>query len=881
MPLRLLVLLALLAAAARPAPAQAIRLEAEATPLAEVLLELAVQAGVDVVFAQDLVEGRAVSGRYLGDEAEGALATVLRGSGLRAVRLRPGQYVVVPEEPAPAEERRGTLAGSVLDAASGEVLPGAHVVLAGLGLGTVTNPAGYFAIPRLPAGRYLVRASYVGYRTAEVALAVEPEAEGALPEIRLAPQPVRGADVVVEGAEGERADLLPVPSTEAVGVRAAAGLPAFLGESDLFAALERLPGVGRASEGGGELVVRGAEAHFNRYLLDGAPVIHPWHTFGLFSTFQPEALKHVRLYKGSLPAEHGGGLSAVLDVEMKDGGGERSGGVLALSPVSLRGVAEVPLGRGASLMLTGRRTYLDLLLSPRLRAGADPLSFGGEGAGEAQEIGYYFFDAGAKLSLRPAPGHRLSLSIYEGGDDLAADVPFLSLFDPAPEATSPLGLRLNYGWGNRVASARYRYLHGRELFLTATAYGSRYRAEERAFARPTAAASVDTDYRVRFAEYGLRLDADYYLALEHQLRAGLHLAGRDFTSTLEEEVRRVAGQPEVRSEADLVRALEAALYVQDTWQPGPRWQLQPGLRLEVFSLGPYVALNPRLHARYVLARGRLFLRAGLSRQTQALHRLRDRYSFTYDLASSRWVPASRRVRPAVGWQAAAGLEWAPAEGLALGLDAYGRYLTDVLLPADEFRVKDGIEGPGILPGALLEQYVAATGRGFGLEASARWERGPWRLGLAYAWSRAQERPPGELWRRARYDAPHALEILLQREGRRWTAALAIALRSGYPVTVPTARYSLGDPLGDGAPVRYLHRPEIHNGRLPLYARADLSFGYGFRLLGLDWAAQAQAYNLLNWRNTVGQRFSPNGSAVAPDDVHGLPLLPMISLKAAW
>lgn len=878
---RPLVLLALLAALARPASAQAIRLEAEATPLAEVLLELAVQARVDVVFAQDLVEGRAVSGRYLGDDPEGALATVLRGSGLRAVRLRPGQYVVVPELHVPAEERRGTLAGTVLDAESGELLPGAHVVLAGLGLGTVTNRAGYFAIPRLPAGRYRVRVSYVGYRTQERELAVDPDAAEALPQIRLAPEPIRGGDVVVEAVDGERNDLLPVPSTDVVGVRAAAQLPAFLGESDLFGALERLPGVSRASEGGGELVVRGADAHFNRYLLDGAPVIHPWHTFGVFSTFQTEALKHVRLYKGSFPAEHGGGLSAVLDVEMKDGSGERPGGVLALSPISLRGVAEVPLGGGASLMLTGRRTYLDLLLSPRLRAGADPLTFGGEDIGEAQEIGYYFFDAGAKVSVQPAAGHRLSLSVYEGGDDLSADIPFLSLFDPAPDQTSPLGLRLNYDWGNRVVSARYRYLHGRELFLTATAYGSRYRATERSFARATTTSAVDTDYRVRFAEYGLKMDVDYYFALDHQIRAGVHLVGRDFTSTLDEEIRRAAGQSETRSEADAVRAVESVAYVQDTWQPSSKWQLQPGLRVEVFSLGPYVSFNPRLHVRYVIERERLFLRAGVSRQTQYLHRLRDRYSFTYDLASSRWIPASRRVRPAVGWQAAAGLEWAPAAALALGLDAYGRYLIDVLLPADEFQVKDGIDGPGILPGALLEQYVAGTGRGFGIEASGRWERGAWRLGLSYAWSRAQERPPGEVWRRARYDAPHAVEALVQRESRRWMAALAVTVRSGYPVTVPTARYALGDPLDEAPPAQYLHRPEIHNGRLPIYVRADLSFGYGFRLFGLDWAAQAQAYNLLNWRNTIGQRFSPDASDVAPTDVYGLPILPMISLKAAW
>ena len=189
----------------------------------------------------------------------------------------------------------------------------------------------------------------------------------------------------------------------------------FLGESDVFQALEWLPGVGRSGEAGGEMVVRGAEPHFNRYLLDGAPIIHPWHTFGLFSTFQTEALKSVRLYKGSLPAEDGGGLSAVLEVEMKDGDRDDAAGSATLRPVSLRAVSEVPLGKGASLMLSGRRTYLDLLLSSRFRPGTSVFGEGRD-ASEDQGLGYHFYDLNAKVTLRPSPYHRFSRSRYEGGD---------------------------------------------------------------------------------------------------------------------------------------------------------------------------------------------------------------------------------------------------------------------------------------------------------------------------------------------------------------------------------------------------------------------------------------------------------------------------------
>ena len=883
--LPLILCLAAMAVAA-PAAAQSIRLAAEQTPLDAVLQQLGAQAGLDIVFAERLVAGKAVTGRYVGDDPEEALWVVLRGSGLRAERLRPRQYVIVNAFPTAglgAETYRGTLTGSVVDAETGEVLPGAHVLLVGLGLGAVTNPAGYFALPGLPPGSYPVRVSFVGYRAVETELSVYPESEELPPTIRLQSRPVAGGEAVVEGDEGERSDLYPVPGSDALNVRHAADVPAFLGENDLFQALEWLPGVGRTAEAGGELVIRGSDSHFNRYQLDGAPIVHPWHTFGLFSTFQTEALKSVRLYKGSFPAEYGGGLSAVLDVEMKDGDREEASGIVAASPIAVRAVSEVPLGRGASLMLTGRRTYLDLLLAPRLRAGSDFIALAGaEAAPEAeQDLGYYFFDLGAKLTLRPSPLHRISFSYYEGGDDLRADVPFLSLFEAVPmDADNPLGLRLHYDWGNRVVSARYRTLYGRRLFVTATGYYSRYVAGERAFVQPTATASVDSDYHVRFAETGLTVDADYYLSLEHQVRAGVRLIGRTFESTLEETIRRSGPEGAVRTERDAVRAVEMVAYAQDTWQPRPEWQIQPGLRVELFGLGPYLSLNPRLHVRYVAVPERLFVKAGLSRQVQYLHRLRDRYSFTYDLASSRWIPASEAVRPAVGWQASVGAEAAPADWLSLGLDLYGRQLGDVLLPADEFRIKDGIDGPGILPGALLDQYVAGSERSFGAELAARAEWGRWRLGLSYAFSRAQTRPPGEGYRRARYDAPHTAKALALGTMGTWTISLAATLRSGYPVTVPVARYAVGDPL-DEEPTFYLYRPSVNNGRLPLYARVDLALGYTFDLLGLEWDAGVQAYNLLNRRNTVGQRFASDAPAVTPDAVEGLPILPMVNLKAQW
>jgi hypothetical protein len=882
---------------AAPAAAQSsgfepmLRLEANGTPLAEVLRRLATQAGIDIVFAERTVDGRSVTGRYVGDDVQGALRTVLRDSGLQAEKVRPRQYVIVPaaivntENPRPTV--RGILEGVVVDAENGEVLPGANVLLLGLAIGAATNTAGYFALPGLPAGYYPVRVSFVGYESVELELPVYPASKLERPVIRLNPKAHQGGAVVVEGSGNDRSDLDVAPGTARIGIREVSGLPSMMGEGDLFGAFEWMPGVTRAGEAGGELVVRGAEAQYNRYILDGAPVIHPWHAFGLFSVFQPEALKSVRLHKGSYPAEHGGALSAVVDLEMRDGSGDEPSGMVSLSPVSIRGVAEAPLTDRLSIMFTARRTWMDLLLTPRLRVTSEgslpSFAFASALTGDAapdQQIGYHFFDLGTKLTWHLADGQRLSLSYYEGGDRLDAVAPISSFGAVAPDPQpggyngDDAALKLGYSWGNRVLSGRYHGLVGEQLFLTGGAYFSRYAAREQSARAPVVVGPFQSDYGLSFAEIGMRLDADYYHSLEHQLRAGAAIIGRDFTSTLLERHMYPNDSLVRRDHLDRVRALEFVGYVQDTWQPTAAWQFQPGVRVEYFGLGGYLSVNPRLHVRHALGRGRLNLRAGISRQTQPLHRLRDRNAQTHDLVADRWLPASDRIRPASGWQAGVGVEWLPARSLSLNAEIFGRHLKDILLPlepADSWTV-----APGRTAATLVDQFVAGTGRAAGVELSAEAHRRGWRGNLAYSFARAQERVPGSRFRPARYDAPHQLEAFVIGGSGPWTVSVAGTIRSGYPVTLAeafegtrpgTAAASLG---------------ALNNGRLPLYARADVSVSYEFRLVGLVWNAQAQAYNVLNRRNAVGSPFAQEVTVVPSDKhVYDLPILPMISLRARW
>ncbi len=859
----------------RAGQAQAIRIDVQDFPLRDALVQFSAQESIDVVFSQRQVEGRQTSCRYEGDAVEDALACLLYGHGLRAERVRRRQYVLAAapaataSTPVPTPLPRGMLRGFVADASTGEVLPGAHVYLPDLRLGTTTNEAGYFALPSLPVQVYTVRFSFLGFQPQDTLLM----AGFATTDVRLHPAALQTGEVVVEASREER---FPVePGVVDVPVQELERLPSFPGEPDLFQALQWLPGVQKAGELNGGLIVRGGEPDQNLYLLDGAPVYHPWHAFSLISTFQTETFKDIKLYQGSFPAEHGGRLSAVLDAELKDGNRTTPRTVAAIGVLSGRFVTESPITDKLSFMLSGRRSYLDQIIGKNHPVEED-------GIRDTLRTGYFFYDFSGKATWRPSARHRVSLSYYNGRDVLDVRLPF-EITTNINDWLKPADLffEIDTKWGNRLVSARYQYLYSRRFFVTATAYRSSYRAREGVFIRPTDASSIVSDYGVRLRDLGLKVDVDFYPSLAHQLRAGFRVVQRGFRSELDARVQRSPGAVDVLNQESRLEALELVGYVQDSWQPSARWQIQPGLRASLFSGGSYVRLSPRLGVRYAVDPERLVLRGSAGAQVQYLHRVRDRFSLLYDMVSSRWIPTSNSVPPSTNVQFSAGAEAYPLPGLTLAMDTYWRYSNKILLPRDEFQAKDGLEGPGIEIGTLLGQYTRGRAHAFGVEMAARYEEGPWQVWISYAGGRSLSKAPelGETsFRPTRFDVPRAFQGAVSRNGQHWSFAFSTNWRSGLPVTVPVARYAVGDPL-DEEPARFLYRPRINNGRLPPYLRFDFVAGYRFRVLGARFRTQLHFYNFTNRRNVIDRLYDPRPEDVVEiRDRHSLPFLPLLEIQ---
>ncbi|MBK6948775.1 MAG: TonB-dependent receptor, partial [Haliscomenobacter sp.] len=164
-------------------------------------------------------------------------------------------------------------------------------------------------------------------------------------------------------------------------------------------------------------------------LFDGFTVYHVDHLFGFFSAFNANAVKDVQLFKGGFESKYGGRISSVVDLTGKDGNSEALNIGVGLSLLSVNAFAETPFAAGkGSVLVAARRSFqsnfynniFEAFTRNSTRPVNSPPVFAGRRGLPQQDVqpNTYFYDLNAKVSFRPNPSELISLSFYNGQDDL-------------------------------------------------------------------------------------------------------------------------------------------------------------------------------------------------------------------------------------------------------------------------------------------------------------------------------------------------------------------------------------------------------------------------------------------------------------------------------
>ncbi|MDX1530384.1 MAG: TonB-dependent receptor [Rhodothermales bacterium] len=705
-----------------------------------------------------------------------------------------------------------TVRGFVTEAASGQPLPGANVGLHALGeaaplRGAVADRDGLYQIPEVPPGRYVLRATFVGYRahadtltlggqpvvTVNVALEAGVEALG---EVRVEAE--GGAAQVEAGLQTIRPkDVARVPTPDVSG--------------DLASYLQALPSVVAVGDRGGGLYVRGGTPPQNLVLMDGALVYQPFHIVGFFSAFPEDLVANTDFYAGGFGARYSGRISSVLDVTMREGNFERLEAAGSVSPFLLSLRAEGPLDRGEVSVIGSVRGSLIEQVGPVI--GEDlPLRFG---------------DAFVKVARAGGENSRCSLSGLYTFDEGEID----------PDA--PAERRDVFRWQNAALAGRCLVLPSQLPFAFEARAGlSHVRNAVGASLRP----ERDSDATL--------VNVEVHLA---QVREGLRLGGGLFTRA--DFLGYETGGLFVGVQTDESLLLATGGYLDAVVEPGWGLEVNPGLAVTTY-FGDYpVSLEPRLRLAWrpwgADGPTQLSAAAGLYRQTvNGISDERDAGSVFL-----AWLPNPVGGGQAEAAHATVGIQQRVGP-FRLAVEGYAKELRDLAVPIWS-RIAQ-----------FTTRLTAADGAVRGIDARLEWQHGPAYLFVGYGLARTeyeldeavivagsgaegggprfQTYPPP-------HDRRHQVNALFSLDLGGVEASVRWQYGSGLPFTQPYGFDTLVPllPLPDvnaiyGVPRVLYRRP--YDGRLPAYHRLDLSVGRTFLLGPGALSVQAGAINLYDRAN---------------------------------
>ena len=226
---------------------------------------------------------------------------------------------------------------------SGENLIGVSIYEKETLKGTSSNTYGFYSLT-LPQGNYTIVYSYIGMQEQTVNTNLNKNIKQ---NIALSTESILTDEVTISAERKKNLESTKVSQIK-LDVQKVKQLPALMGEVDILKTIQLLPGVQAGGDGSSGFYVRGGGPDQNLILLDGATVYNASHLFGFFSVFNADAIKDINLIKGGMPAEYGGRLASVLDINMKEGNNKKFGGEGGLGIISSRLTLEGPIIKNKS-----------------------------------------------------------------------------------------------------------------------------------------------------------------------------------------------------------------------------------------------------------------------------------------------------------------------------------------------------------------------------------------------------------------------------------------------------------------------------------------------------------------------------------------------------
>ena len=753
-------------------------------------------------------------------------------------------------------QEKFTLSGTIADLKTKETLIGVNVFILETKTGITTNEYGFYSIT-LPKGEYTISISYVGYQVIEEKVSLNSN----IKKNFLISESSQLLKEVVIVDNKKRVDIRkPEMSVNKLTIQEIKEMPVIFGEVDIIKSILTLPGVTNAGEGQSGFNVRGGSADQNLVLLDEATIYNSSHLFGLFSVFNPDAIKDLKLYKGGIPARYGGRLSSVLDIYQKEGNKNdfhMNGGI---GLISSRILAEGPIVKGkGSFVVAGRASYAHLFLklvdNPNLA---------------------YFYDLNTKLSYSLNEKNDIYLSGYFGRDVFQLNDSFVNTY------------------GNTVLNFRWNHLFSDKLFSNLSLIYSDYY-----YGLNLDLIGFNWDSGIK--NYNIKYDFKHYLSDKLKLTYGINSNYYDFNPGKIEPTRPDSGINE--DQLDKKYALENAIYIDAEHQISNKISVSYGVRVSSFlrlgnqtlntyannqpvifnpnfqiyesaeptgtisygknqTIAQFENLEPRLAISYTFNENQS-IKASYNRMSQYLHLISNTQSPT---PLDVWAPSDNFLKPQLLDQVALGyFQNIKDDEYSLELETFFKKIKN--------RV-DYIDGANLIANEAIERVVLnGQARAYGLEVLFRKNTGRFKGWLSYTLSRTEQKVEGRTaietginngdWYKTGFDKLHNLAIVANYKWtEKWRFSANLIFQTGQPVTFPDGQYEY-----EGITVPNFSARNENN--LPSYHRLDVSATLTpNKNKKRKWQAEwvFGIYNLYNRQNAASITFRQNDETASNEAI---------------
>ena len=698
-------------------------------------------------------------------------------------------------------QQDGSVYGFVTDSSNGEALIGANVFINELGLGMATDINGYYVLQGITPGIHEILVSYVGYEILSERIEIV-DGDALKLDLVLREEIVSIGEVEVTAEKLKRKNNIQ-PSTVNLSPRMLRSAPA-LAEPDLFRTIQALPGVLTTSEFSTGLVIRGGNTDQNLILLDGVTVYNPSHLGGIFSNFIVDGVKEAELIKGAYNAEYGGRLSAVLNIISREGNKKKVEGKANLSLLSAQATLEGPFYKGA-WVFSGRRTYFDKIFQnvPSIPP-------------------YYFYDIQSHIYSDLTPKDRISLSFYNGVDDL--------IFD-----TFGLAGR----WGNRTISTQYRRVFSEKLIGNFLLANSLFFTEFGLGGSNGLNSDNEIDDATLAANFSWFKSSTSVIKFGAQIKNLGFLYTNSFNDSLQFKIK--------------TKPKEYAGYAKLKYSPSEKFILEPGVRINLYNVySDSIFPDLRFGMKYLLTEDR-YINFSVGNYHQFIATFQDDYNPTI---LDQWIAVDNTVDPAKSSQIVLGYEEYINDLYKLQIEGYYKDIKNLFT----FEESRSTTDEAISDTALSDIVTPSNGYAYGLELFAQKMSGRLSGWLAYTYSVSRKSMNSIFYDKNEeyynsWDRTHSFSALGNYQiSKKWDMNWKMSLQSGQAYTPIIGYYN--QILPESPDEVYRTIPGTRNSaRYSPYSRLDLGFVYHTKFFGSKMDVYVQIINLFNRKNTFRKSYN--------------------------